>query len=451
MYMETCIKKAFAALDEIAYEPSLNGKQSILQANTDNQVLRTLLRLAYDPFQQFYIKKLPQVTPASVDLNPVETYGNFLELLVKLAHRQVTGNAALEDTHQFFSTCTKEELTWYSRVLTKDLKIGLADKGINKAFPKLVPTYEVQLADKVNPEDLNLDTAKAMKLLPQRMVVQYKIDGYRLNIHRPSADTVILRTRNGKVVSGYKELEQSAMSLPVGYVYDGEVVAPELFEWIQHNAQHGMSSANRDLFSAVMSHAFSKEENKQGVFNVFDMVSLDEWRLHTSTTPYSQRLELMDSLVAPLNLRGIMVVPTSRVYYKSNPDDLKEIVESFHGFVDIGWEGLMIKDIDAPYQWKRTKALLKMKMMDTIDLTVTDIYQGTGKYQYSLGGVYCDYKGNRLGVGSGFTDEQRHKFWKFPNYIIGKTIEVAYQSISHNKDGKESVSFPVFKGIRMDK
>lgn len=111
----------------------------------------------------------------------------------------------------------------------------------------------------------------------------------------------------------------------------------------------------------------------------------------------------------------------------------------------------MIKDVEAPYQWKRTKALLKMKMMDTIDLVVTGVYQGTGKYQYSLGGVYCDYKGNKLGVGSGFTDEQRHLFWKFPNYLVGKTIEVAYQSISHNKEGKESVSFPVFKGIRMDK
>ena len=159
----------------------------------------------------------------------------------------------------------------------------------------------------------------------------------------------------------------------------------------------------------------------------------------------------MNKLVKPLNLSNIMVVPTSRVYSKSEPADLREIVDTFHNFVNVGWEGLMIKDVDAFYQWKRSKALLKMKMMDTMDLVVTDIYQGTGKYQYMLGGVYCDYKGNKLGVGSGFTDKQRHTLWKFPNLIIGKTIEVAYQSISHDKTGKESVSFPIFKGIRMDK
>ena len=445
------VKEAFDILENIAYTPSLNAKQAILTENSDNEVLRSLLCLAYDPFQQFYVKKLPHMVPYQGDIDWENNFGNFLQLLVNLSHRNITGNAALLAVSQFFQGCNKTEQLWYSRVLTKDLKIGLADKGINKAFPKLIPTYEVQLADKINSEDLNLDTAKAMKVLPQHMVVQYKIDGYRLNIHRPDEHTVILRTRNGKVISGYKELENSARMLPVGYVYDGEVVSPELFNWIQNNAQNGLTSANRDLFSDVMSHAFSKEDNKQGIFNIFDMVSLDEWRVRVSTLPYSDRLGLMNKLVKPLNLSNIMVVPTSRVYSKSEPADLREIVDTFHNFVNVGWEGLMIKDVDAFYQWKRSKALLKMKMMDTMDLVVTDIYQGTGKYQYMLGGVYCDYKGNKLGVGSGFTDKQRHTLWKFPNLIIGKTIEVAYQSISHDKTGKESVSFPVFKGIRMDK
>ena len=111
----------------------------------------------------------------------------------------------------------------------------------------------------------------------------------------------------------------------------------------------------------------------------------------------------------------------------------------------------MVKDYDAFYQWKRTKALLKMKMMDTLDLVVTDVYNGTGKYSGMLGGVTVDYKGNSLGVGSGFTDEDRKWFWENPNLIIGRTIEVSYQSVSHNKEGKESLSFPVFKGIRFDK
>ena len=444
------INKAFAALTAIQENSSLNAKQNILLENSTNVVLKTLLKLAYDPFQQFYIKKIPSFTPKTQQ-TLTENYRDFLELLVKLSKRQLTGNAAIDALENFLSGCNTDEVRWYTGVVQKDLKIGLADKGINKAFPKLIPTYEVMLADKINSEDLNLDTTKALKTLPSHFVCQYKIDGYRLNIHRPDSDTVIIRTRNGKFVNGYKALEQSALELPVGYVYDGEVVSPKLQDYLTSVANGENTEINRDMFGEVMSHAFSKEDNKEGIFNVFDVVSLDEWNQHQSTTPYATRLKMLDDFVKPLNLSNILVVPYSRVFYKDNPDDCEEVVELFHKFVSIGWEGLMIKDIGAPYQWKRTKALLKMKMMDTIDLVVTDVYSGTGKYDGMLGGVVVDYKGNSLGVGSGFTDEDRKYFWDNPNLIIGRTIEVSYQAVSHNKDGKESVSFPVFKGIRFDK
>ena len=46
----------------------------------------------------------------------------------------------------------------------------------------------------------------------------------------------------------------------------------------------------------------------------------------------------------------------------------------------------MLKNWDAVYEFKRTKNLLKMKLMDTIDLMVTDVYEGTGKYTGMLGG-----------------------------------------------------------------
>ena len=446
----TNIKSTIKALEEISNTTSLNTKQEVLMANRDNEVLKTLLKLAYDPFRQYYIKKIPQFSNAEKG-SLEENYKNFLELLVKLTNRVITGNAAIDALSEFLSKCTTEEIRWYTGVLQKDLKIGLATAGINKAFPKLIPSYDVMLANRINPEDLNLDTAKALKTLPECFVCQYKIDGYRLNIHRPDENTVVIRTRNGKLISGYKDLEKSAMNLPVGYVYDGEVVAPELFEWIQHNVDTHSLDANRDLFSEVMSHAFSKEDDKKGIFNVFDIVPLSDWHKHESNLPYGNRLELLETLVKPLDLPNIMVVPYGKVYHKDNPNDLKEVVNLFHEFISIGWEGLMIKDYNAFYSWKRTNALLKMKMMDTIDLVVTDVYAGSGKYSNLLGGVIVDYKGNNLGVGSGFDDASRRLFWENPNAIIGKTIEISYQAVSHNKEGKESLSFPVYKGIRGDK
>lgn len=448
------IKSAFATLTQIGNVSSTKAKQDILQKDIQNPVLKSLLKSAYDPFIQYNIKKIPvTLSSCTGDEIRVDTYGAFLYLLLSLNKREVTGNTAIEAVSKFLVSCCPEEYKWYTRVLERDLKIGLADKGINKVCPKLIPVYEVLLADKIAPEDLNLDTPQALKMLPKNIVVQHKIDGYRLNIHISESGEVSIRTRNGKVVSGYTDLEaEAAAKLPRGYVYDGEMVAPELLDWISANTKSSTGvTANRDLFSEAMSHAFSKEENKQGIFNMFDMIPMEEWVTQSTTEALSIRTQRIRKQIVPLDLKHIVVVPTSRVYHKDNLQDLKEIVDVFHWFVSIGWEGLMIKNWDAVYEFKRSKNLLKMKLMDSIDLSVIDVYEGTGKYKGMLGGVYVDFEGNSVGVGSGWSDEQRIYYWAHKNEIVGKTIEISYQAVSKNKNGGRSLSFPVVKGIRQDK
>ena len=95
---------------------------------------------------------------------------------------------------------------------------------------------------------------------------------------------------------------------------------------------------------------------------------------------------------------------------------------------------------------------VKVKKMYSMDLLVTDIFEGKGKYKGTLGGVFVDYKGNQVGVGSGFNDMQRKMYWENPASILGKLVEVQYFEVSKdNKTGLESLRFPIFKGIREDK
>ena len=113
----------------------------------------------------------------------------------------------------------------------------------------------------------------------------------------------------------------------------------------------------------------------------------------------------------------------------------------------------MVKDWSSKYEFKRSKSLLKMKLMDLIDLVVTDIYEGESgsKYEGMMGGVTCDYEGYPLGVGSGWSDSERAYYWSHPEEIIGKTISISYQNKSENLDGGKSLRFPVKKIIRFDK
>lgn len=449
------ISETFQVLEEIRSVSSTKSKQEILSKYLHNSVLKTVLYITYNPYVQYNIKKIPVDCSECKSKQVKEvTYSSFLDLLVKLSKREVTGNAAIQELSDFLVSCSPDEYKWYTRVIQRDLDVGMADKSINKVFPKLIPVYEVMLAKSIDVCDLNLDTPKVLKMLPDKMVLQYKIDGYRLNIHVPEKGDLFICTRNGKAVEGYVDLEKEAANkLPKGYVYDGEIVSPELFEWISNNVKSdGDTVANRELFSEVMSHAFSKEDNKQGIFNLFDMVPISEWSHRKCTETLEQRSKRINSVIRPLDLKCITIVPTSKVYSKSNTSDLQEIVQKFHQFVNVGWEGCMVKDWNGIYEFKRTKGMFKMKLMDTADLVVVDVYEGEGKYKGMLGGVYVDYKGYQVGVGSGWSDEQRQQYWEDKNRIVGKTIEVAYQAESKNKkDDGLSLSFPVFKKVRDDK
>ena len=89
--------------------------------------------------------------------------------------------------------------------------------------------------------------------------------------------------------------------------------------------------------------------------------------------------------------------------------------------------------------------------MQTVDLRVVDLFEGKGTFKGTLGGVVVNFKGSQVGVGSGFSNDQRNDFWQHPEKIFGKIVEVQYFEESKDKTGKPSLRFPVFKQVRNDK
>lgn len=75
-----------------------------------------------------------------------------------------------------------------------------------------------------------------------------------------------------------------------------------------------------------------------------------------------------------------------------------------------------------------------------------------GKYVDMLGKVNVEFNGNVVGVGSGFTDEQRIKYWEDRDYLVNKIIEVKYKEVSTDKEtGLQSLQFPIFVCEKFDK
>jgi DNA ligase-1 len=117
-----------------------------------------------------------------------------------------------------------------------------------------------------------------------------------------------------------------------------------------------------------------------------------------------------------------------------------------------GYEGIMIKDPDAPYECKRTVAWLKQKPYIEVSLTVVGTEEGTGKNSGRLGALIVegtdDGKTIRTNVGSGLTDLDRDLFWNQRNSLLGHVVEVRADAVTQNQDGTYSLRFPRFKGFR---
>ena len=89
--------------------------------------------------------------------------------------------------------------------------------------------------------------------------------------------------------------------------------------------------------------------------------------------------------------------------------------------------------------------MLKVKKFNSLDLEVVDIEEGSGRLSGTLGAIKVRYKdGNIVKVGSGFSDEERTKYWSTPALILHKIVEVKYFEESTNADGTFSLRFPTW-------
>jgi DNA ligase-1 len=147
-----------------------------------------------------------------------------------------------------------------------------------------------------------------------------------------------------------------------------------------------------------------------------------------------------------LELKYIKIVP---IVYSGT--DKSQIDNWFNYANNQGWEGLMINR-DMVYSYTRTKALLKIKKFDTLDLKIVGYTQGTGKYEHTLGALACKFRDNVVYVGTGFDDLTRDLLWEQRDHLEGKLCEVKYKDITYDKHTSlPSLQFPVFVCIKEDK
>jgi DNA ligase-1 len=193
----------------------------------------------------------------------------------------------------------------------------------------------------------------------------------------------------------------------------------------------------------------TKDKEKYGLkMQVFDWMPAEDFKKQKCDMPYKYRRAAVNLLFDENDFRYFELLPLLYI-----GDDCSKITEILEEEVANGEEGIMINLCDAPYEFKRTNNLLKVKKFDSLDLEVVGMEEGSGRLAGTLGAIKVRYKGgNIVKVGSGFSDEERKLYWAQPELIMNHVVEIKYFEETTNADKTLSLRFPTWcSNIRTDK
>ena len=392
------------------------------------------ITMALDPLVTFGVKQVP--TRSDVLTGQGLDWLTFKVLAEQLRNRELTGHAARDAIELAMGVATTEQWNgFYRRVLIKDLRCGMSEKTVNKVakdFPQYaVPIFGCQLAH---------DGANHPKKMTGMKQIEVKLDGVRV-LAVCKGSKVELFSRNGKQFHNFphiiEEIEAVLAAKPAPYdcVLDGEV----------------MSADFQDLMKQLQRKDGKKATD--AVLHLFDFIPLTDFLAGSWDKPQTTRSNYVKYWVMENEsvLQHVQACAWEDVDLDSK-EGQERFVELNKKAVDGGYEGVMIKDVDAPYECKRSHAWLKAKPFIEVTLEVVDVEEGTGRNEGRLGAVVCsgedDGKNIRVNVGSGFTDDNRSVFWSGRDALIGQLVEVRADAVTQNQDGTYSLRFPRFKTFR---
>jgi len=420
-------------LESLEKTSSRLEKEDILKKNRDNELLRRVIVAALDPYTTYGVAKVavPLRYVKTQNLDETQRFENFLLLLEELSKRKLTGNSAKYTVVSHLAEMTNLERKWANRILLKNLRCGVQDSTANKVWQGCVKPFAVALADtlQTRPNAGGFDIIDDVKY---PVAVQPKLDGLRCVAVKQDGK-VTMYTRNGTVLETAPKIkacleEHKAF---VDGVLDGELMAED---W-------------NESASIVMSKKNSKDDSRLK-FHVFDFVCINEWKNLRGTTPQRLRREALLNIFQDAD-PSISVVEE---YFVENESQLRE---AYANCLSFGFEGVMLKDRDEPYIFKRSSAVVKLKPVSTWEGTVIGTYDGRlgGKREGVFGGFEVLLSnGIVTRVGSGFSDKLKAEVQLAgPESFIGKIVELEGQPDPLTTDGLTrdgKVRFPVFTRFR---
>lgn len=416
-------------LEHLESDNSRLFKEDLLELHRKNDLLKKVFTTVSDPYVNFYVNKFKMPQPQDVGEEDDEVINHFIVFITSsLAKREITGNAAKDAVVSFFALLSEKQQKWCLRILLKNLRCGVQETTVNKVWPGSVAKFSVQLA-----ETLKSHFEKDRGIIIDEhvnypIIAEPKLDGLRCIVVKHEG-IVTMFTRNGTNIETLPNIKAALENVEWDdFVLDGEA----------------MGSDWNESASVVMSHKKAKDDT--GItLHVFDAMHFDDWKNQVSTFPLIERIELIKDLLkalphdAPLkHVEGSLV------------NNQEQLLSFYSKTMEGGYEGIMLKNPDSFYCFKRSDSVLKLKPVTTYEGIVIGSYEGRrGSKREGMWGGFEMLLPNGIitRVGGGFTDKLKNEININPQSWVGRIIEVEGQPDPQTKDGLTKdgkVRFPVF-------
>ncbi len=340
------------------------------------------------------------------------------------------------------------DLGFVAKIAKEKGKDGLQSLKLEPGKP-----IKVMLAQKVE------NVKEALEKMGGKVATEIKYDGARMQIHK-RGDEIALFTRRLENVT--KQFPDIVDMVRKGIdteecIIEGEVVA------IDENGK----PRPFQMLSRRIKRKYDIEKMVREIpveLNLFDIVYLNGESL--IDVPFEKRRKILENIAKPYNKLKLAEQLIS--------DDVQEIEKFYKKALDMGHEGIMIKNLKAPYKpGSRVGYMVKLKpTMETLDLVIVGAEWGEGKRAHWLSSYLLACRDPDTGkylsigkMGTGLTEDQFREMTerlkpliirsegKFVEIKPNIVVEVAYEEIqkSPNYESGFALRFPRLIRIREDR
>ncbi len=429
-----------------------NAKKEVLtQILKENPDMVDFLQYVYDPLLSYYRTKfLPNAFPRMLSRSVVGSWDQVYDVLDQMSERTLSGQKADYELSKAATNIHPDYHELIQMILDRDIKAGIAEKGINAAFNAAGGTGRlINVLPYHRYDNMTIDLLKKMDFR-RGVYSQLKSDGMFANIICRHGKEPEIRSRSGSLIAGGSVDNLSLVFKDIIYdagvgesVFHGELLVIDL----KQNTILPRAVGNGKLNSVIQTGE-PLPEQFQVIYRVWDIVPYDKWfNAERVDIPYEARYNIISQMFED---DGLVQVQETRVVHS-----FAEAVEHFKDALSRKEEGTICKAADMPWEDGTSSQGLKLKMEIECDLEIIGFNpaDAKGKHSKTFGSLLCKTSDSLLIVGvSGISDDLRKYMWENQDEFLGKIAAVLSNGVQDKTDDSlKSLFLPRLVEVRIDK